>query len=65
MMEFLYFPEDKTEYLPAILMLILFTVIAFIAMRFIIKASNNEKKKFEEQFPGAKREEQQIDKSSS
>ncbi|ASF40252.1 MULTISPECIES: hypothetical protein [Halobacillus] len=50
MMEFLYFPEDKSEYIPAVLMLILFIVAAAVTMVVIIKASRKEEKKTEETF---------------
>lgn len=50
MMEFLYFPEDKSEYIPAVLMLILFIVAASVTMIFFIKASRKEEKKTEERF---------------
>lgn len=48
MMPFLYFPEDKTEYIPAILMLLLFVLIAYIVYRFIKKYSRNEEQKMKE-----------------
>ncbi|UOQ94221.1 hypothetical protein MUO14_04470 [Halobacillus shinanisalinarum] len=45
MMEFLYFPEDKTEYIPAVLTLLVFVVAAFVTMYFIIKASRKEEER--------------------
>jgi hypothetical protein len=36
---FLYFPEDKTEYIPAGITMVLFTVAAIFAFRFILKLS--------------------------
>ncbi|MBA2175776.1 hypothetical protein H0266_12815 [Halobacillus locisalis] len=45
MMEFLYFPEDKSEYIPAIITLLFFIVLACVAMIFIIKASRKEEEK--------------------
>ncbi|GGF32763.1 hypothetical protein GCM10010954_34920 [Halobacillus andaensis] len=47
MMEFLYFPTDKSEYIPAVLMLAVFILLAGITMYFIIKASRKEEKKTE------------------
>ncbi|NIK12152.1 Flp pilus assembly protein TadB [Alkalibacillus almallahensis] len=51
MMEFLYFPEDKTAYIPALITLIIFTAFAFLFFRWIIKVSNKEQKTTEERFP--------------
>lgn len=45
MMPFLYFPEDKTEYIPALIMLLLFTLLAFIVYKLIKKYSRNEEEK--------------------
>jgi DMSO/TMAO reductase YedYZ heme-binding membrane subunit len=44
-MFFLYFPEDKTEYIPAVINLVIFMVLAILAMRFFIKISKREEKK--------------------
>ncbi|AQL56607.1 hypothetical protein [Abyssicoccus albus] len=52
MMDFLYFPEDKTEYIPAMLSLTFFFILAFICYRiFVIKARKEEQsmKQFEEE----------------
>ena len=45
MMPFLYFPEDKTEYIPAIIMLLLFILLAVIVYKLIKKYSRNEEEK--------------------
>ncbi|WP_164668274.1 hypothetical protein [Virgibacillus doumboii] len=50
MMEFLYFPEDKTEYIPAVISLTIFMIGAVLAMYFFIKKSKKEEKEFNEQF---------------
>ncbi|GAB3803509.1 hypothetical protein [Virgibacillus kimchii] len=50
MMPFLYFPEDKSEYLPAIIVLIIFTILAGVAMYLVIKKSKKDEQKFKEQF---------------
>lgn len=42
---FLYFPEDKTEYIPAVIWLAVFMVFAFLAMRWFIKTSKREGEK--------------------
>lgn len=63
MMEFLYFPDDKTEYIPALIALAICILVAYIAFR-IIKAysrSQEEKmKKFENEVM-RKLEEEQSD----
>lgn len=50
MMEFLYFPEDKSEYIPAIITLLLFIVAASVTMILIIKASHKEEKKTNDDY---------------
>ncbi|MGM7722594.1 hypothetical protein [uncultured Metabacillus sp.] len=45
---FLYFPEDKTEYIPAGITMAVFTILAFIAFRFIIKLSKKEQQEVDE-----------------
>ncbi|MCF6137534.1 hypothetical protein [Pseudalkalibacillus berkeleyi] len=49
MMEFLYFPEDKTEYIPSVTMLIIFMAAAIIATILIRKHSAKELTKFEQE----------------
>jgi hypothetical protein len=39
---FLYFPEDKTEYIPAAITMVIFTIGAFFAFRYIVKLSKKE-----------------------
>lgn len=48
MMPFLYFPEDKTEYIPALIMLLLFILLAFIVYKLIKKYSRNEEEKMKD-----------------
>ncbi|WP_257351805.1 hypothetical protein [Pseudalkalibacillus decolorationis] len=48
MMEFLYFPEDKGEYIPSIIMLLIFITGAVIATFFIRKHSEKELSKMEQ-----------------
>lgn len=50
MMEFLYFPEDKSEYIPAFIMLVLFMTLALGALMLVLKKSKAEQKKFEEEY---------------
>ncbi|RIW38826.1 hypothetical protein D3H55_00255 [Bacillus salacetis] len=42
---FLYFPEDKTEYIPAAFWMILFGTAAVLTFRWIIKLSKKEEEK--------------------
>ncbi|MGF2617602.1 hypothetical protein FZC84_16120 [Rossellomorea vietnamensis] len=42
---FLYFPEDKTEYIPAAFWIILFGAAAVLTFRWIIKISKKEEEK--------------------
>jgi hypothetical protein len=45
---FLYFPEDKTEYIPAAITSVIFLIAAILTMRFIIKYSRKEALKTKE-----------------
>ena len=45
---FLYFPEDKTEYIPAAIWLAAFTILALLTMRFIMSYSRKEAEKARE-----------------
>lgn len=45
---FLYFPEDKSEYLPAAISLGIFAIAAFFTFRFIVKISKKEALKAKE-----------------
>ncbi|MFE8702398.1 hypothetical protein ACFYKX_17510 [Cytobacillus sp. FJAT-54145] len=45
---FLYFPEDKSEYIPAAISFAVFLVFAIITMRVIIRASRKEAAKAKE-----------------
>ncbi len=50
MMEFLYFPEDKTKYIPAVLSLLIFAIGAVVTMYLIHKSSKKEEKRFNDQY---------------
>ena len=50
MMEFLYFPEDKSEYIPAFIMLVIFMIGAIAAMMFFYKKSKKEQQLFEAKY---------------
>ncbi|WP_413307611.1 hypothetical protein AA0X95_08045 [Bacillus sp. 1P10SD] len=45
---FLYFPEDKSEYIPAAITFAIFLIGALLTMRFIIKVSKREAQKSKE-----------------
>lgn len=49
-MPFLYFPEDKSEYIPATITLIIFMLLAVVAVYFMIKKSRKDEAKFEEEY---------------
>ncbi|MDQ0155341.1 hypothetical protein [Robertmurraya andreesenii] len=42
---FLYFPEDKTEYIPAAISFSIFLIAAILTMRFIVKKSKKDEEK--------------------
>ncbi|CAN7230647.1 hypothetical protein [Rossellomorea sp. LjRoot5] len=57
---FLYFPEDKTEYIPAGITMAIFVIAALLTFRIIQKASKREElktKKMEEEARVQKRTE--------
>ncbi len=45
---FLYFPEDKSEYIPAVINLVIFSIFAYLAVRLFIRISKREEKKAKE-----------------
>ncbi|WP_071460533.1 hypothetical protein [Bacillus massilinigeriensis] len=45
---FLYFPEDKSEYIPASITFVIFAIAAIVTMRLIVKVSNKEAQKAKE-----------------
>lgn len=49
-MEFLYFPEDKMEYIPSFIMLVIFMIGAIAAMYFLLKKSKKEESYFDEKY---------------
>ncbi|PAV28754.1 hypothetical protein CIL05_15865 [Virgibacillus profundi] len=50
MMPFLYFPEDKSEYIPAFIVLVFFMVLAVGAMYWFYKKSKKDEKEFNEKY---------------
>lgn len=49
-MPFLYFPEDKSEYIPGMISLIIFMILAMVIFYLIIKKSKKDEAKFEEEY---------------
>lgn len=49
-MEFLYFPEDKTEYIPAFITLVIFMCGAVATMYIFYKKSKKEEKRIDEKY---------------
>ena len=45
---FLYFPEDKSEYIPAAISFLLFFIGALVTMKMIVSVSKREEKKAKE-----------------
>jgi hypothetical protein len=45
---FLYFPEDKSEYIPAVISLVIFSIFAYLAVRLFMGISKREEKKAKE-----------------
>ncbi|KAB7706953.1 hypothetical protein F9802_07955 [Bacillus aerolatus] len=53
-MFFLYFPEDKTEYIPAVISMTIFMAACVIVFLYIKKVSKREAEKVEEKYKGIK-----------
>ncbi|WP_428911177.1 hypothetical protein [Niallia sp. Krafla_26] len=45
---FLYFPKDKTEYIPAVISLVIFSLFAYFTFILFRKISKKEEKKTKE-----------------
>ncbi|MFD1413464.1 hypothetical protein [Oceanobacillus jeddahense] len=50
MMPFLYFPEDKMEYIPAAISLLIFIALAVVVMRWVMKKSKKDQERFEQEY---------------
>lgn len=50
-MEFLYFPEDKSEYIPSLLMLTIFVIGAIVAVYIFYKKSKKEDAQPHKEYP--------------
>lgn len=58
---FLYFPDDKSEYIPAVINLIIFSILAYLAVRVFMKISKREEKRAKELEEQLKRLAQEKD----
>lgn len=48
-MEFLYFPEDKSEYIPGIISILVIFLLSIFIVRLLIRASRKQVKELEQQ----------------
>ncbi|MDE0583666.1 hypothetical protein ON064_11545 [Planococcus sp. A6] len=48
-MDFLYFPEDKSEYIPGIISVVIIFILSILIVRLLTKASRKQVKKLNEQ----------------
>ncbi len=64
MMEFLYFPQDKSEYIPAFITLVIFMILAVATMYLFYKKSKKEEKIAEEKYKDIYREAIKANKDS-
>ncbi|PSL40392.1 hypothetical protein B0H99_105170 [Planomicrobium soli] len=48
-MEFLYFPEDKTEYIPGIISVIVIFLLSLVIMWLLVRASRKQVQQLEDQ----------------
>ncbi|HEX6594498.1 MAG TPA: hypothetical protein VF095_07900 [Bacillota bacterium] len=60
-MEFLYFPEDKSEYIPSVITLAIFMIGAVITMYIFYNKSKKEEERFKHEYEDTLKKE---DKSS-
>jgi len=63
MLPFLYFPDDKTEYIPAIIVLLLFVALAGFTLYLVYKKSKKDEEKFNEQYAERLKEAEETSKS--
>lgn len=49
-MYFLYFPEDKSEYIPASITLVIFMILAVITLYLFYKKSKKDEKYFDKKY---------------
>ena len=48
-MEFLYFPEDKSEYIPGIISVVIIFILSLLIVWLLVRASRKQVKQLEEQ----------------
>jgi len=59
-MLYLYFPEDKSEYLPAVIVLLLFIALAGFALYLVYKKSKKDEDKFNQKYAAQLKEAEQT-----
>lgn len=64
MMEFLYFPTDKSEYIPAFITLVIFMILAVITTYLFLNKSKKEEKEANEKYEDMYREAARISKEA-
>ncbi|EGA89288.1 hypothetical protein GPDM_10785 [Planococcus donghaensis MPA1U2] len=69
-MDFLYFPDDKSEYIPGIISVVIIFILSVLIVRLLVRASRKQVKSLEEQgypvvykdgFDGDKTEEEILE----
>ena len=58
---FLYFPDDKSEYIPAVINLIIFSFLAYLAVRVFMNISKREEKRAKELEEHLRKHAQEMD----
>ncbi|ANU24471.1 hypothetical protein [Planococcus donghaensis] len=48
-MDFLYFPDDKSEYIPGIISVVIIFILSVLIVRLLIRASRKQVKSLEDQ----------------
>lgn len=65
-MEFLYFPEDKSEYIPGIISILVIFLLSIFIVRLLIRASRKEVQKLEQQgYPAFYNEAEEVGKKKT
>ncbi|HLR81206.1 MAG TPA: hypothetical protein VK119_11705 [Bacillota bacterium] len=61
-MEFLYFPEDKSEYIPSVITLVIFMIGAVVTMYLFYKKSKKDEERFMNEYKDALEEKEESSK---
>lgn len=64
MMDFLYFPTDKSEYVPAFITLVIFMILAVATFYLFTKKSKKQEKEANEKYEDMYREAAKISKEA-